>query len=95
MFPTLFLIMKIRREMALPGSQFPLGKGMEGRKSDLFLLLPDAFVCFIFDDDLESVLLNLPQNAWQMDVTHKLNRHSNKQQDPLTFKIAPKIFFSA
>lgn len=71
MFPTLFLIMKIRREMALPGSQFPLGKGMEGRKSDLFLLLSDAFVCFIFDDDLESVLLNLPQNAWQMDVTHK------------------------
>lgn len=53
-------------------------------KSDLLLLL-DTFVHFIIKDGLESVLINSPQNVWQMVVsdmlinTHRLNKHFNTQ----------------
>ena len=63
--------MKIR-EMTLFGSQFPVGRGREGRKSDLFLLLLGVFVGFIFKDGLESVLLNFLRNASQMGISHML-----------------------
>lgn len=93
MFSTLFWIIKLRSgEVALFGNQFPLGKEMWSRKSELLLLL-GVFMHFIFKCGLESVLLNSHQNAWQMVLghmlinTHRRKKHTNQKQGPLTIFI--------